>query len=55
MSWTKLEEATYHPPRANKSTTLVTWRCQGCRALAVTSGSNPGACGKRTCRYYREQ
>jgi hypothetical protein len=36
-----------------KTLRLVTWRCLGCRALAVTGGQDPGACLRRPCRYYK--
>ncbi len=38
---------------AKESTRLVTWRCDGCRKLAVTGGGEPGACLFRGCRFFK--
>lgn len=46
MSWREIGRETYKPPKAATATVLVTFKCNGCGALAVSGGNDPGKCWK---------
>jgi hypothetical protein len=46
----KTHDGTIKAP-SYKTLRLVTWRCDGCKALAVTGGYSPGDCLKKPCRF----
>jgi len=50
MSWDRVDEDKRTSGR--RELTFVTWRCSGCRKMAVTTGESPGKCLWRPCRYY---